>query len=87
MRVSVLSCFSRVGLFRDPMDLACQGPLSMKFSRQEYWSGFPPPGDLPVPGTEPVSPTAPALVDSSSTTESPGKPRDLKEHTYIDIDT
>ena len=36
----------------DPMD--CQGPLSMGFPRQEYWSGlpFPPPGDLPDPGIE-----------------------------------
>ena len=73
--------------FVTPWTVACQGPLSMEFSRQEYWSGFPPPGDLLVPGTEPVSPTAPALVDSSFTTESPGKPRDLKEHMYIDIDT
>ena len=32
-------------------------PLSMEFSRKEYWSGFPclPPGDLPDPGTEPAS--------------------------------
>ena len=37
--------------------VACQVPLSMVFSRQEYWSGllFPPPGDLPDPGTEPSS--------------------------------
>ena len=35
-----------------PWTLACQSPLSMGFSRQEYWSGwpFPPPGDLPHPG-------------------------------------
>ena len=35
----------------------CSPPLSMGFSRQEYWSGFPcpPPGDLPDPGTEPTS--------------------------------
>ena len=37
--------------------LAHQAPLSMEFSRQEYWSGlpFPTPGDLPDPGTEPSS--------------------------------
>ena len=37
---------------------ACQVPLSMGFSRQEYWSGLPspPPGDLPNPGIEPVFP-------------------------------
>ena len=38
--------------------IACQAPLSMKFSRQEYWNGqpFPSPGDLPYPGIEPRSP-------------------------------
>ena len=38
--------------------VACQAPLSMGFSRQEYWSGllFPSPGDLPHPGIEPWSP-------------------------------
>ena len=48
-----------------PMD--CQAPLSMGFSRQEYWSGLlcPSPGNLPNPGIEPASPEAPALqVDS-----------------------
>ena len=47
--------------------VACQAPLSMGFSRQEYWSGLPclPPGDLPDPGIEPVSPVAlPLQVDS-----------------------
>ena len=41
----------------------CQAPLSMGYSRQEDWSGFPcpPPGDLPHPGIEPASPLAPAL--------------------------
>ena len=36
----------------------CHAPLSMGFSRQEYWSGFPciPPGDLPNPGIKPGSP-------------------------------
>ena len=39
--------------------VACQGPLSMEFSRQGYWSGlsFPTSGDLPNPGIEPRSPT------------------------------
>ena len=48
----------------DPMDLACQAPLSMGFSRQEYCSGliFPPPGDLSNLGIEPVSLASPALV-------------------------
>ena len=41
-----------------PWTVACQAPLSMEFSRQEYWSGlpFPSPGDLPDPGIEPGSP-------------------------------
>ena len=53
-----------------------QAPLSMGFSRQEYWSGlpFPPPGDLLNPGTEPVSLVSPALAGVFFTTESPGKP-------------
>ena len=42
----------------DPWTVACQAPLSMGFSRQEYWSGlpFPFPGDLPNPGTEAMPP-------------------------------
>ena len=40
-----------------PWTVACQVPLSMGFSRQDYWSGlpFPSPGDLPNPGIEPGS--------------------------------
>ena len=43
-----------VRLFVTPWTIAHQGPLSMGFSRQEYWSGlpFPPPGDLPNPGSK-----------------------------------
>ena len=45
-------------LFVTPWTVAHQVPLSMEFSRREYWSGlpFPFPGDLPHPGTEPRSP-------------------------------
>ena len=52
---------------------ANQVPLSMVFSRQEYWSGlpFPSPGDLSDPGIEPGSL---ALADGFFTTEPPGKP-------------
>ena len=48
--------------------VACRAPLSMGFSRQEYWSGlpFPSPGDLPDPGIEPKSP---ALQTDSLPTE------------------
>ena len=50
-----------------------QAPLSMGFSRQEYWSRlpFPPPGDLPSPGMEPSSHV---LAGRFFTAESPGKP-------------
>ena len=49
---------SRVQLFATPWTVAYQAPLSMGFSRQEYWGGlpFPSPGDLPNPGIEPRSP-------------------------------
>ena len=56
---SSLSCFSCVQLFVTPWTVAHQAPLSVEFSRQEYWSRlpFPSPGDLPHPGLEPRSPT------------------------------
>ena len=59
MHVFVLS---PVQLFVTLWTAACQTPLSMKFSKQEYWSGlpFPPPGDLPNPGIEPGSPALPS---------------------------
>ena len=55
---------------------ACQAPLSMGFSRQEYWNKlpFPSPGDLPDPGIEPVSPGSPALAGKFLTNVPPGKP-------------
>ena len=54
-----MKSLSRVRLFVTPWTVAHQIPLSMGFSRQEYWSGlpFPSPGDLPDPGIEPRSPT------------------------------
>ena len=54
----MLSHFSRVWLFMTPWTVALQAPLSMEFSRQEYWSGlpFPSPEDLPNPGIESMSP-------------------------------
>ena len=49
----------------DPMDYNPLVPLSMGFSRQEYWSGLPcpPPRDLPDPGIKPTSLKSPALAD------------------------
>ena len=63
---------SRVQLFATPWTVAYQAPLSMGFSRQEYWSGlpFPSPGDLPNPGIESGSP---ALQADTLTSEPPGK--------------
>ena len=48
---------SHVRLFATPWTVAYQAPLSMRFSRQELWSGVPfhPPGDLPDPGIKPTS--------------------------------
>ena len=62
--VCVLSSFSCVQLFVTLWTIARQAPLSMGFSRQENWSGFPcpPPGDLPDPGIEPVTLGSSALA-------------------------
>ena len=59
----LLSC---VQLFATPWAIACQAPLSMTFSSQEYWSALPvpSPGDLPKPGIKPASPAL--QVNSSS---------------------
>ena len=53
----LLSRFSHVQLFATLWTVAHQAPLSMGFSRQEYWDGLPcpPPGDLPDPGVETAS--------------------------------
>ena len=66
----VLSHFSCVWLFVIPWTVACQAPMSIGFSRQEYWSGLPcpPPGDLPNRGFEPVSLLSPALAGRLFTT-------------------
>ena len=58
MKVKVKS-LSHVQLFVTPWTVTYQDPLSMGFSRQEYWSGlpFPSPGDLPDPGIKPRPPT------------------------------
>ena len=65
----VLSCLIQCAQpFATPWTIAHQAPLSMGFSRQEYWSGltFPSPGELPDPGMKPVSPAQAEL---------PGKPQ------------
>ena len=68
---------SGVQLFCDPMDCSPPGPLSMEFSRQEYWRGFPfpTPGDLPSPEIEPTSLVSQALSGGFFTTVLFGKPQ------------
>ena len=63
-------------LFATPWTVASQTPLSMGFSRQEYWSGLPcpPPGDLPDPEIEPVTLMSPALAGGFFTTLPLGSP-------------
>ena len=70
LKVKVKS-LSRVRLFATPWTVAYRAPLSMGFSRQEYWSGvpFPSPGYLPDPGIEPRSP---AFQADALTSEPPG---------------
>ena len=69
-----LSC---VQLFAIPWIVACQAPLSMGFSRQEYWSGLPFPlrGDLPDPGNLHLLPL-PHWQVGSLPLEPSGKPTD-----------
>ena len=69
---SEVKSLSRIWLFATPWTVAYQAPLSMGFSRQEYWNGlpFPSPGDLPNPGIEPRSPT---LQADTLPSEPPGK--------------
>ena len=70
----MLSLFSHVQLFVSLWTVACQAPLSMGFSRQEYWSGlpFPSSGDLSNPGNKPK---IPALQADSLPSELLGKPQ------------
>ena len=79
MRACVLSCFSRVWFCATLEAVAHQAPLSMGFSRQEYWSGLPcpPPGDLPDPGIESSSLLSLALADGFFTTAPPWEPTSL----------
>ena len=69
-RARVLSCFSHVRLCAIPWTVTRQAPLSMGFSRQEYWSGLPcpPPGDIPEPGIEAAPLRSPALAGGFFTT-------------------
>ena len=70
MCACMLTCFSCVWLSATLWSVAHQAPLSMGFSRQEYWSGLPclPPGDLSDPGIKPASLMSPALAGGFITT-------------------
>ena len=63
---------SHVRLFETVWTIAYKAPLSMEFSRQEYWNGlpFPSPGDLPDPG---IKPWSPAVQADALPSEPPGK--------------
>ena len=67
---------SRVLLFVTPWTVAPKSPLSMEFSRQEYWSElqFPTPEDLPDPGFELLSLESPPLAGGVFTIVLPEKP-------------
>ena len=80
----VFSRFSCVQLFETPWTAAHQAPLSMTFSRQEYWSGFPcpSPGHLPHPGIKPTSCIS-CLASRFFPAEPPGKPH--KSHLLLEI--
>ena len=69
----MLNRFSRVQLFATAWTVACQAPLPLGFSRQEYWSGLPcpPPTYPPNPGIEPLSLKPPALAGQFFTTPYP----------------
>ena len=69
----ICESLSHVQLFATPWTVACQAPLSMEFSRQGYWSGWPfsSPGDLLDPG---IKPRSPALQVDSVPSKLPGKP-------------
>ena len=72
MGLQIVKSLSCVRLFATPWTVAYQAPLSMGFSRQQYWSGlpFPSPGDLPNPA---IKPRSPALQTDALPSEPPGK--------------
>ena len=76
---------SHVWLFVTLWTVVCQAPLSMGFSRQEYWSGlpFPLPGDCPHPSIKPASLTSPALAGEFSTTSATWEVPVLLEACYF----
>ena len=76
----VCRMLSHVQLFVTPWTVAHHAPLSMQFSRLEYWSGlpFPPPGNLQDARIEPISLASLKLAGGFFTTAPPGKPKTVK---------
>ena len=85
VRVCVLGRFSCVRLFATLWTTAHQAPLSMDFSRQEYWSGSlcPPPGDLPDLG---IKSRSPALQADSLPLSHQGRPLDTESKSSSSMD-
>ena len=81
----VLLRFNRVLLSLTPQTVACQSPLSMGFSRPEYWSRlpFPSPKDLSDPGIEPTSLTSLALTGGFFTTSATQVPLSNKVLCFV----
>ena len=77
--------FSCVRLLTTPWTVSRQAPLSVRFSRQEYWSGlpFPPPGGPPDPGIEPISLVSPGLAGRFLSAAPPGKPCESDSDRYL----
>ena len=71
---------SHVWLFVSPWTVACQAPLFMEFSGQEYWREISYP--LPDPGIKPTSHASPALTGRFFTTAPPRNPIHIHTHTY-----
>ena len=85
VHVCQLSCFSCVQLFAPPWTIAHQAPLSMGFSRQECWNGFPCPssGGFSRSGIKPMSLTSPVLADGFFTTSATWEP--LKQQYVLSL--
>ena len=79
MHACMLSCFSNVWFFATLWTVACQAPLAMAFSRQEYWNELlcPPPGYLPDPRIKPASLSFLHWQAGSLPIMPPGKPEQL----------
>ena len=71
---------SHVQLFTTPWTIACQTPLFMGFSRQEYWSGLPFPHSFPFPGIKPAYPT---LAGGFFIKYPTGKPSKLRNFLHL----